>query len=975
MRNLFLYCLSLALCASSIQSRGAELTPGWNIMNPDIPGTDDVVRAMVWKNGNLYVGGDFKSVKNFSAKGIAKWSGSEWSAIGEGFSGEVHALAFDAVGNLYAGGWITITTPKGSTRGGVATWDGVAWSLLGAGVDRHVRALAFDAAGNLYAGGDFTSAGGVACNHIAKWDGTSWSPLGKGLELTKDPNAEVTALLFNPAGELFAGGHFDTAGGEPARHVAKWDGTIWSPLGDGLEETAFRSVYALAFDAAGNLCAGGNFICSFGETKQYYLAKWDGNAWSSLGGGIQFSIGYSVRSLAADAKGALYVGGVFSTAGDAPCGNIAKWDGTTWTPLETGTDHAVNALAFDETGSLYAGGEFFFAGSQRAHYTAKWDGAAWSLLGKGMNGAVETIAHDAAGNIYSGGYFDHAGEAAAKHVATWDGSRWTPLGEGMNDAVYALLCVDGVNVYAGGAFTTAGGVDAKHIAKWDGQSWSPLAKGTSDPVNVLASDAAGNLYAGWTSETSPAYHLGRWDGTAWTPIAAVDFSYICSLMCDASGNLYAGGYVLVGDIYYGRVGRWDGKTWTYLDNGLQDARNWVRAIAFDPAGNLYAGLNSSSDEYCRVVKWSGNSWLPFGANQMSGQIYTMAFDASGNLYAGGWRVGSGTSYGVVRWNGVAWHSLGSILNDSVYAFDFDTLGNLHAGGSFTQIGGLFTPYIACWKGGSLAAEFSSGTGGALSTAPSATTGKIFQTVDNGGDCTAVTAVPNAGYEFACWTGDILSTENPLLLTSMTTDVAVTAKFIIAGSAEMNLRKVSMSSIYTDKLEKDRTEWSVIGTDKYELTIEFTPPAGFAPSWLNKSSRVSYTFGRVSQSLTLGDGTYKDSPKGGSSVITLTQKSTSAKTITTLVVTTKWDAKSIKLSVKGTPPGRSYLNIVDLIGSKDGEVAGELRDINVQLGAKLWWSADCAGYTIPYAGTRKTVTDKRVPYNLDSWKVKGGITSP
>ena len=33
----------------------------------------------------------------------------------------------------------------------------------------------------LYAGGAFTTAGGVAANHIAKWNGSSWSALGSGM--------------------------------------------------------------------------------------------------------------------------------------------------------------------------------------------------------------------------------------------------------------------------------------------------------------------------------------------------------------------------------------------------------------------------------------------------------------------------------------------------------------------------------------------------------------------------------------------------------------------------------------------------------------------------------------------------------------------------------------------------------------------------------------------------------------------------
>ncbi|HTE05015.1 MAG TPA: hypothetical protein VK824_02385 [Planctomycetota bacterium] len=54
-----------------------------------------------------------------------------------------------------------------------------------------INALAvFDDGGGpaLYAGGAFISAGGVAANSIAKWNGTLWSALGSGV------NGDVSAL-------------------------------------------------------------------------------------------------------------------------------------------------------------------------------------------------------------------------------------------------------------------------------------------------------------------------------------------------------------------------------------------------------------------------------------------------------------------------------------------------------------------------------------------------------------------------------------------------------------------------------------------------------------------------------------------------------------------------------------------------------------------------------------------------------------
>ena len=101
-------------------------------------------------------------------------------------------------------------------------------------MDDTVYALAFDASGNLYAGGCFTTAGGVSANRIAKWDGSSWSALGSGM------NDSVYALAVDASGNLYAGGYFTTAGGVSANRIAKWNGSSWSALGSGMNDVCIR---------------------------------------------------------------------------------------------------------------------------------------------------------------------------------------------------------------------------------------------------------------------------------------------------------------------------------------------------------------------------------------------------------------------------------------------------------------------------------------------------------------------------------------------------------------------------------------------------------------------------------------------------------------------------------------------------------------------------------------------------------------
>ncbi len=111
--------------------------------------------------------------------------------------------------------------------------------LPGLNGDVYAAAVYDDGTGPaLYVGGQFTFAGEVAANNIARWDGTTWSPLGNGM------NDWVIALTeYN--GELIAGGGFTTAGGTPANRIARWDGTVWTALGSGMSGCPFQCATAV----------------------------------------------------------------------------------------------------------------------------------------------------------------------------------------------------------------------------------------------------------------------------------------------------------------------------------------------------------------------------------------------------------------------------------------------------------------------------------------------------------------------------------------------------------------------------------------------------------------------------------------------------------------------------------------------------------------------------------------------------------
>ena len=75
-------------------------------------------------------------------------------------------------------------------------------------------------------------------------------------------------------------------------------------------------------------------------------------------------------------NGELVAGGIFSQAGGQPANGIARWNGTSWQPLGTGTTGGVYALV-SYNGDLIAGGRFYSIGGVNTGQIARWDGAAW----------------------------------------------------------------------------------------------------------------------------------------------------------------------------------------------------------------------------------------------------------------------------------------------------------------------------------------------------------------------------------------------------------------------------------------------------------------------------------------------------------------------------------------------------------------------------------------------------------------------
>ena len=180
---------------------------------------------------------------------------------------------------------------------------------------------------------------------------------------------------------MYAGGDFTQAGGVAASRVARWNGTAWSSLGAGVSISTVNvmAVYAITVAANGEVQAGGSFQAAGGISANS-IAKWSGTAWSSLGTGTGSGLNGIINAVVVAGNGEVYVGGNFVQAGGITVNNLAKWNGTAWSSLGTGFDGPVYALALAGNGDLYAGEDFGMPEPQRSTAlpsgTARL-GAAW----------------------------------------------------------------------------------------------------------------------------------------------------------------------------------------------------------------------------------------------------------------------------------------------------------------------------------------------------------------------------------------------------------------------------------------------------------------------------------------------------------------------------------------------------------------------------------------------------------------------
>jgi hypothetical protein len=546
--------------------------------------------------------------------------------------------------------------------------------------------------------------------------------------------------VFDPTGFRLVSGPGEAPrfarAGEPTPEDESWSDIFSSPATDDV----IRAV-AVRGD---EVFIGGHFA-AVGKASANNVARWDGERWHSLGDGAENGVDGTVYSFAV-AEDAVYVGGSFQRAGSVAASNIARWDAEGWSALGTpeangvaGFGQIVYAIAVDG-GRVLVGGFFTEAGGVPASSLAVFDRTtnAWAEFGGVRNVDPEDPAYVyeitlSKKDIYIGGKFSSVGGVDANFIARWNRKQeaWLPLGAGADNWVTDIV-VKGKRVYAGGFFAQIGGKQAYHVAVWGGREWEPLGAGlttegyepgTGVRVKGLALRGNSLFVTGYFTHAgeAEANSIAEWRGNEWRSLESglgggIGVPFLgdaLALAAAPDGVVVAGAFNRAGGGRAFQLAKWSSRSgeWqTLADPGPHQGvyEGLLGTVAVDQ-GNVYVGGSEmivGGVVAYGIAKWDGTAWSTLGegeTNGVNGYVNVIAPTGDGGLIVGGLfsRAGEATAINVARWDGAAWSDLGVGVGGSpdsqVFSVAVDGTA-VYAAGIFPVAGEIEANNIARWDG-------------------------------------------------------------------------------------------------------------------------------------------------------------------------------------------------------------------------------------------------------------------------------------
>ncbi len=270
-------------------------------------------------------------------------------------------------------------------------------------------------------------------------------------------------------------------------------------------------------------------------------------------------------------------------------------------------------------------------------------------------------------------------------------------------AVFAFANVSSLTAQCATQWEPGGGFAGVYGRVYALESWDPDGAGPQPPRLVTGGDFA---FAGSVATRGIAA-VGPPSG-AWSAFGSGMDRSVRALLTLPNGDLVAGGdFTVAGGVACNCIARWDGASWSSLGTGISDSsfNPLVRSLALLPNGDLVAGgdfTNAGGADCYRIARWDGSAWHALGSG-MNGSVAALAVLPNGDLLAGGsfTTAGGVACSRIARWDGTVWSPFGGIGNAGalqVSSMKVLPNGDLLIGGNFQTAGGVACNRIARWDG-------------------------------------------------------------------------------------------------------------------------------------------------------------------------------------------------------------------------------------------------------------------------------------
>lgn len=205
------------------------------------------------------------------------WKNGIWAGLSlptEDWAPTIRSIAFDPSGNSYIA---ADCNNNNENMRVVGYWKNEAWNQLptppsaGYFYDDVLGAIAFDALGNLYATGNFIGSNTMACGY---WKNGAWNGLSNPYGSSE---FYVTSISVDTGGTVYAAGYSCNAAGVTV--PGYWKNGTWQPLNNPKGASFDAVVHSIKVDSKANVYAIG--YCS-DQSGLRISGCWENGAWSDF---------------------------------------------------------------------------------------------------------------------------------------------------------------------------------------------------------------------------------------------------------------------------------------------------------------------------------------------------------------------------------------------------------------------------------------------------------------------------------------------------------------------------------------------------------------------------------------------------------------------------------------------------------------------------------------------------------------------